>query len=483
MTKYLILPITCFIIATFALIGVCKADMLIYPGSFPSLQDAFNSLVSGDTLLISRGTYTLSDGLAIQGKSNIKIIGTGQGKAEAGVKIRLTGDPAKNLIDIVAASSIHFEDIGFYGNNSNVPADRSNIGAYIRRGAGYTSDISFTRCHFRYFAIGSQVGSVSTLESNNENMQFTDCEWSNCAIGYRQYYPNALNNELRHPSFHNNDIDIELGGNGYHGGSLILYNANFAVTSIKTINFVQPARLEIYSFRAESTPQFIGNTGLWGSTAHNRLLLTGGTIINQTNRPTWGTASTETPDTPIIDWPGGGITATDCIFGQYTEAPYSIWSNYYQASNVFTGCTFGSSMDFVKFGISDPTNHNQWFMLSGGPLGTGGIGNYQLTGCMQWNGAGYDTIRPTEYKHIAFMTLAGATPSCANGGTKFVLQNGSPTLVTNITDGYPGLELTLFIPDANTTIVNGTFRNKSGANYTAIGVYKYTYFEGFWWEV
>lgn len=432
-----------------------------------AIQAALDGIPNEETLTFPTGTYVVTD-LTMTSKTNVRLEGEGYGRAGSGVKIRIagTGDTTKNVLDISASSSIEISNIGFFGNNDNNASNKSNIGLYIHRGAGYTSDIKVTNCTFRYLAVGAHIGGLGGNESNNENMHFYGCEFQQCTTGYRQYWPNSLQNSHTDCYYLNNDYNIWLGSAGVQTGSLVVRNANFAVTTNSDIYFEAPASLAVYSFRSENAAQFISTSG-FASTAFPSFLLVDGVIISKT-----------TFNTPVIDCRVSGFTAINVQFGQYTETAYTIFASYYVSAVTLIGCKFNS---LLTYGISDlPTSS---YVLSGGNGAGAGLGQYSLIGCSEWEGSYYEPVPDRKHVHsiIASAAGTGAMPYVTHGDY-LILSNDGPTTVTDFLGGLDGTEITVTI-GSNTTIANNSNIAFKSASSVTSGSYKFVYYSGTWREL
>lgn len=434
-----------------------------------AIKAALTALPNGRTLFFPSGTYLVTAGeIMISGKENISLIGEGTGTESSGVSFRVsgTGDITKNLLEIVASNGITISNIGFLGNSTNNPVNKSNIGVYIHRGPGYTSNISFYHCAFRYFTVGCHVGGLSGNESNNENIRYYACYFNSNTTGYRQYWPNALQNVHEDCYYTNNDYNIWLSDATVQTGSLVIRNANFAVTGVADVYFQLPSKLDIISFRVETTPQFIKSGG-FQSSAFPGFLLVGGVIVNQTD------------DTlPIIDCKTSGFTAIDCRFGEINESKF--WFNLpiYRSLANFVGCSFNAA---TSYGLNSTPGTYTFG-------GNDGYGQYVISGCREYNATdnAYVPLPEAYYKYTPFANASGATPSIKTrvcGLCPYlILTNATATIVTNFLDGYEGAEITVYI-GANTTVLHSTLIVFKTATNKTTGAYKFLRYENAWYEI
>lgn len=416
-----------------------------------AIQAAIDATPNGGEILIPAGTYSVLYGSINFTRRNSMKFTSGAAKYSAVLQANAVAASASTpLIDLAGCYSMSFEGISFRGVAS------SGLGIYIHRpitGAdAFSSDHQFINCYFTLFNVGTQVGRLDAIESNNEDMKFYDCKWENCNTGYSQYYQNALQNVLENCSIWTCPVGINLGSASSQTGSLVIYNGNFSTHTTAAIYFTSAASLTINGGRCETMKAFIDQGG-WASTAFPSWSIYDVLLINQTNI-----------NYPVITCNGSGFTAVNCQFGNYNEPKQWINSAFYKVKNVLINCKFN---DIVTYGISP--NGGGYNVIGGYPLGTAGAGQFELVGCMFWDTV-TETYIPLSDANISFLgtySITTGAPDVTQSNIWLVNNTTAPLTITNFT-ALANQQFTLvnYINSTQTTTIqnNSAIKTKSGAN-------------------
>jgi hypothetical protein len=435
-----------------------------------AIQAAIDAVPNGSQIFIPPGVYSVSYGVLNFTRRESITFTSGSSRDSAVLQANAVAASASTpLVDISGCYQLVFEGISFKGVTA------SGIGAYIHRpltGADKVSTgIQFYNCQFSQFNVGAQIGRLDLLESNNEDIHFNNCEFRFCTIGYRQYYQNALQNSLTNPYMINNGTCIHLGGNGFQTGSLLVTNANFAVTAVADIFFELPCYLEINQCRSENSPQFIKSSTAFRSTAFPQITLIGVTIIAQTSAVL-----------PMIDCRTMGFIAIGCQFGQpVVDSPAFINLSTYLQKATFVGCSFNVP---ITYGINTSTWTGTIYTLGGND----GVGQFLLSGCYEYSASlgGYVPVADVNFVDTGRYSITTATPDVTQSNVWLVNNQTAPLTITAFT-AFQNQKFSIanfFQSNQTTTIKNNTvIKTKTGSDTVLVSGMSFVNIAGICYEV
>jgi hypothetical protein len=436
-----------------------------------AIQAAIDATPNGGEILIPPGIYSILYGSLNFTRRNSMKLTSGSSKYSAVLQASaVAGSSSTALLDLAGCYSMSFEGISFRGVSA------SGLGVYIHRpitGADqFSSDHQFVNCYFTQFNVGTQIGRLDAIESNNEDMKFYDCKWENCNTGYSQYYQNALQNVLENCSIWTCPVGINLGSASSQTGSLVIYNGNFSTHTTAAIYFTAPASLTINGARCETMRAFIDQAG-WSSTAFPSWSIYDALLINQTN-----------VNYPVITCNGSGFTAVNCQFGNYNESKQWIVSSPYKTKNVLINCKFNN---IVTYGIS-PVGGG-YNVIGGYPLGTSGAGQFELVGCMYWDTvtSAYIPLSDSNISYFGIYSITtSTTPDVTQSNIWLVNNTTAPLTITNF-NALPNQQFTLvnYINSTQTTTIqnNSAIKTKSGANTVLVSGMTFVRLENVCYEI
>jgi len=399
-----------------------------------AIQAAFNALAKGTILFFPAGTYRISAGLSIAGKSNFTILGASSAEGSAATSIRWVkgGDDDATMLEITDTQYAIFENIQFMGNDGKEDPEnkrrRTNIGLYLHRGAGNITTLTFRHCSWYFFRRGVQVGHLTTNESNNENHQFYDCEFEFCNNGYIVHWPNAINNNLHRPYFVHCDNGVRLSN---QSGPVTVYHGIFVHNGTDIAGDGSFHSLTLINPRTEAAGKFIdvGGSNTVGSI----------TLIN----PIVYFATGISKNPFIRTSRGGGITVIGGQIGSFADAPVDINIQGAQSATFL-------NTDFNKINVFAPLDND---IRSGTKI--------SLYGCRVWDNAAMSYVpiadgdRLTQWGTAIYKFPKNDENPSIRKNNWFLTANASPMRIKGFRDGYLGQRFTVIVSDSYTTFVHG----------------------------
>jgi len=423
--------------------------------STTAIQTAFDELDNGHTLLFPSGTYKISAGLTLQNKSGWKIEGTGTAGNAVGATIYWDGDGdnTATLLDLAGSTNSSIENIMFLGTshwglvsysdtflNRKAASYKTKIGAYIRYGDRNSTAITFKNCAWHFFGTGIQVGHLTVNEDNNENNIFQNVEFSYNTIGYRQHWPNSMNNQFYGAIFSFNNTDLYFGDGTLQTGSTMIngFSSSYADTNIYINNPVY--QLSFINSRTELAKKFIDSNQ---STATS--LAPSISIINALIY----TDNTYT-GSPFIKLAGNNITAINSQFGSNPSiGPVINWVFPLNDTTVtFINCDF----------------YGDYVMLWGDNTTTfPGRTRINLIGSRYYSNASFHLLSDRSYwSQNSSANIPSGYGFTDNSVTRYnvyntdwIFDSSSGSQITGLDNGYLGQKVTI-VCNGSTNMVNSS---------------------------
>lgn len=425
------------------------------------LNEAIQSLNGGMIVLPPNATYLIDDSLDFSGKKNISLYSPVISKYDSAAKIRWAegGDPSKPMIKGAGAQKIYFHGIDFLGNNTDDPDDLTGLGAYLYSGSSYSSQWIFEKCGFKYFAVGVQVGDTSIPNSNNEFHVFRDCNISYCTTGYRQYWPNSLNEAMYGCDITFCTTGMHLGNPSSQAGSLQLYNHSIGHNTID-FYFENGCRLDVYGLRGEESEKFINAPT--ASNSKQPVMFSGAEIINGNQSGTY-----------FVTFNHGILIFINSTLGDPLTDPFLIEMNVSRGRCTFVGCDLNNDQMSL---------HGYAGLTQGKFAFYGSRGFSSSTSAYMSIADGERVSENPPFTHLYFPSK-DTTPSVKEGNF-FKTYNLEATTYTDFDDGYMGQTIRIMIGDNNCTFdFTGThLKGNGGSDWTpSAGAWLEATFDGADW--